>query len=785
TFPCHGSQRAIAILVEFPETQQHPQGRRFTSDSPRDLFDRLLNADDYAHDGATGSVRSYFRDNSNGVFDLTFDVFGPVTVSRDVKFYCEDELNMWYLVEEACRLVDDQVNFSDYDRDFDGVIDNIYIFYAGPGAATGGDPSDCIWQHASDVELLSGQQFLFDGVRLNHYACSNEYRDVKNQETGRVERQTEGIGTVCHEFSHVLGLPDLYDVNYAGNASPGAWDVMDTGCHLNESRTPAAFSALDRMLLGWLEPEEIGNTPRTLSLRSIDSNCAYRIPTASPEEYFLLENRQQTGWDAALPGHGLLVWRINYQADYWAANQVNTGRGSSHAIIVCADGHYGEGTYPSDPYPGTGKVTGLSDDGYPNMLSSRGERTNTPLSGITEAGGIISFDVCRTVTFLDKVQGLRASDVTPTAFTAEWDAIPMSPGYVVNVTTASGDHVGIYKDLNVAATSVRVSGLEPETDYLFTVRGVAGAVSGEVSDPCAVSTPAMSFAFMAPQSLDIKEVGSNAFRAQWRPMEDAVDYALTVMTVRQGADRMVAVDFTGGIEALPAGWSTNCISTMSIKGYYGKTAPALSMGADYARIQSPLLDHELLSVEFWYRERTPSGQSSLGIEVLTGSEWKEIDRVALDGSMSTGATYAIDPSQIPAGAMAVRLIYHRIDKGSLAVDDVKITYRGEDEATPIEGWSDRRLESDATEAEVASLEPEKEYYCYVRGIDRNGVMSAASDMVSVTTLTGSALETVEDAVEAGEYRLYDLQGRPVDASVPARGIYILKNNKETKKLIYE
>ncbi len=783
-FPCHGSQRAIAILVEFPETGKHPEGRRFQSQDPRNLFNRLLNADNYTHDGATGSVRQYFLDSSNGVFDLTFDVFGPVMLAKDVTHYI-NELNSWEMVEEACRAIDGEVNFANYDRDSDGVIDNVYIFYAGPGAATGGDPDDCIWQHASDVELLAGQKFMFDGVSLNHYACSNEYRDVKDALTETVTRQTEGIGTVCHEFSHVLGLPDLYDVNYAGNNSPGIWDVMDTGCHLNESRTPAAYSALDRMLLDWLEPETIGNAPQTLSLPPIgDSNKAYRIPTTDPDEFFLLENRQQTGWDASLPGHGMLLWRVNYKSSYWNANQVNTGGSASHAIIVCADGRTGQGSYESDPFPGANNNTGIRDDGYPNMLSSRAERTNAPLSSIIEAGGIVSFDVCRAVTSLEKVTGLHATDLTPTAFTAQWDAIPMSPAYVVNVTSgADNSPVGIYHDLNIVGTSVRVTGLEPSTTYSFTVRGVSGSVEGEDSDPCVVTTPEMSFAYTAPTVSGAVANGADSFTASWLPLDGAVDYALTVMTMRRGDDRMAVADFAGGIESLPAGWTTNCISTLSINGYYGKSAPALSMGADYARIQSPLLANEVLAVEFWYRERTPSGQSSIAVEALTNSRWTEIDRIELTGATNAGETYAVPAELIPEGTVAIRLIYHRVDKGTLAVDDIKITYRGTDEATPLDDWTEVALGSDATSATVTSLLPETEYYFYVRGIDADGVISAPSETVAITTGSDSAINAIESDPDAAEGSLYDLRGRRVNPAAITPGIYILKTAKETKKLI--
>ncbi len=785
TFPCYGQQRAVAILVEFPSTDAHPEGRKFRSEDPCALFSEMLNSDGYAHDGATGSVRNYFLDSSNGTFDLTFDVFGPVTLSHDVAYFCDgahgDQLNSWEMVEEACRSVDSEVDFTNYDRDHDGIIDNVYIFYAGPGAATGGDPTDCIWQHASDVELLSGKQFTFDGVRLNHYACSNEYRDVRDPATGTTSRLTEGIGTVCHEFSHVLGLPDLYDVFGYGSTSPGVWDVMDMGCHLNESRTPAAYSALDRMLLGWMTPDDIGSSPATLSLPQISTNKAYRIPTADENEFFILENRQQTGWDSALPGHGMIVWRINYQKDYWDSNQVNTGKGRSHAYIIPADGYYGASSYPGDPFPGASNIRDLSDDGYPNMLTSRGERTNAPISSVVEAGGVITFDICKAVTSLERAEGLRVSDLTPHSFTAEWNPLPLCAGYELSVYDRSGIPTGIYDHLNVASTSVRVEGLEPLTEYTFTVRGVAGAVKGEESEPFSVTTPEMAFEFMSPQGVTASQADATSCRVTWLPMDEAVDYSLHVFTTTAGPERMAVADFTGGIESLPGGWSTNAISTMSMSGYYGEAAPALSLTTDYGRLQTPMLTRPLKTLSFWYRERSASGKSTVSVEFLTDGEWIAAHTIALPKTSTAGTICLLEGDLIPEGSYAARIIYHRAEKGTLVIDDVRVTYLGEEELTAVDGYDGLRLGEAVTTVLIGDLEVDTDYVVRVRGINAEGIFSALSEAVTVRLDADTGVES-PDMDEDTTLRLYDMQGRSVTPGQVVPGIYILKGNAGTRKI---
>lgn len=793
TYPTHGKQRALAVLVQFPQTKEHPEGLSFSGDDPRGLFDDLLNKKGYDHEGATGSVHDYFLESSNGIFDLTFDVYGPITLSKDLAFYGEkiggEDLNAWNMAKEACEALDEQVDFKQYDRDGDGIIDNVYVFYAGPGAATGGDPAYTIWQHAADVEAITGKQFLFDGVRLNHYACSNEYRIVGNGSAA--VKKTEGIGTVCHEFSHVLGLPDVYDTKGGGLLTPGDWSLMDMGCHLNESRTPSLISAYERTMLGWIEPKEIGKKPETVTLRSLSSNECCIIPTVNEHEYFILENRQQQGWDAFIPGHGLLVWHINYMKDYWEYNQVNTQRGNLGIDIVRADGINDVVSGAGDVFPGTANVTELSDEGYPNMLTITGQRTDAPLSNIKEAGGVITFDICKSAVHIDKVSGLAASDITPTGFSALWTLITTSNvGYKINVFSLEDGqkkYVAGYREMIVSGAPVTVEGLQPETTYYFNVTAFSGGVSGEVSDDFKVTTPAMSFKYMKPEVQDAINITADGFTAVWNKVDGAVDYAVNVFTKEKGEPETQTTDFTDGIENIPTGWTTNCSFTMSINGYYGQASPSLSMTDDYSRLQSPVLNGNFRGISFWYRERSTSGKSHLEISGLdSDGNWIILDEIHITESMSKGAVYTLDENskKYREGIKAVRIVYHRVEKGTLALDDVVVSYNDKFTRNPVDKWNGYRIGSADTSVAIDGLTPSTVYYCTVQGIDATGTFTLESKEVLVTTTDGSGIEHVvtdNDADAPIEY--YNLRGMKIDEANLLPGVYLKRQGMKTTKVV--
>lgn len=346
-FPSEGDPKALVILVEFSDNE-------FTVEDPLDFYTRMLNEEDFADEGATGSARDYFISNSSGKFLPQFDVYGPVKLPNDIKYYGAND--RWgndsrpqQMAIDACNTLDEEVDFSIYDTNGDGIIDNVFIYYAGYGEADGGG-ANTIWPHSTKLSLLTNTRYVYDGVRLDRYACTNELQTMP------VKERVDGIGTFCHEFGHVLGLPDLYATTTINLSTPGIWDLMDNGSYNNSGMTPPALSSYERSALGWLEPIKLNYSDYELS-PLIDSNIAYIHKVESGNEYFLFENRQQKGWDAYLPGHGMLIWHIDYKQAVWNSNTVNDNIWHQYVDLVEADGLSGIESRPGDAFPGVKNVT--------------------------------------------------------------------------------------------------------------------------------------------------------------------------------------------------------------------------------------------------------------------------------------------------------------------------------------------------------------------------------------------------------------------------------------------
>lgn len=312
-----GQKKGLVILVEFKD-------KNFSSADAQALYNDVLNAENYKNPdlGFVGSVRDYFRDQSNGQLLMDFDVVGPVQLPNSYAYYGANngilgsDEHPDEMVEFACKAVADEVNFSDYDWDSDGVADQVCILYAGRGEASGGD-TNTIWPHEGELSNY-GKTLEVDGIRINTYACSCEL-DAKGT--------IDGIGTFCHEFSHCLGIPDMYDTGNSGNYGMYRWDLMSYGNYNGDSFVPAAYTSYERWLAGWLEPVELKEDIDISGMKALtDGGLAYIIYNdGNHNEYYLLENRQKTGWDAALPGDGLLVTHVDYDADAWNNNNINTG----------------------------------------------------------------------------------------------------------------------------------------------------------------------------------------------------------------------------------------------------------------------------------------------------------------------------------------------------------------------------------------------------------------------------------------------------------------------------
>ncbi|MBQ3769719.1 MAG: M6 family metalloprotease domain-containing protein, partial [Prevotella sp.] len=300
----------LVILVEYND-------RVFDTDDYKETITAAITEEGYSgytdyagrRVNCTGSVYDYFNENSMGVFKPEFDVVGPIQVDRSQYYARGTSSSASQLMLDVVNAVDADVNFKDYDTDGDGVVDMIYFIFAGHGANVGGNDSRLLWPHASSIYNPRTYSYVYkDGVQLGRYACSTELTG-----SDKSSRQIDGIGTICHEFSHVLGLPDFYDTDYekSGGQSddPGSWTLMSAGCYLNNSRTPCGYSLFERYMVGFATPAVI-DAEGSYTLNPVhESNTGFRINTPVKKEFFMVENRQKKRWDQYLPGHGMLVFR--------------------------------------------------------------------------------------------------------------------------------------------------------------------------------------------------------------------------------------------------------------------------------------------------------------------------------------------------------------------------------------------------------------------------------------------------------------------------------------------
>lgn len=310
-----GKKKGLVILVEFKDTKFNP-----AHDCTK--FDDILNTEGYTTDeGFVGSVADYFKAQSNDLFELNFDVVGPVQLKYDVEYYGgndneDQDKNPEAMIVEACLGVDDQVNFNDYDWDNDGEVEEVFVVYAGKGEADGGDATT-IWPHMYELSY-SHNDLTLDGAHINTYACANELSGGGS---------ISGIGTFCHEFSHCLGYPDFYDTLNSETYGMAYYDLMDAGSYNGDGFIPCGYSAYEKWLAGWIELTELSNENVTVdALKPMsEGGSGYVIYNdGHPDEFYILENRQQTNWDSALFGRGLMITHVDYDEMLWYLNCPNS-----------------------------------------------------------------------------------------------------------------------------------------------------------------------------------------------------------------------------------------------------------------------------------------------------------------------------------------------------------------------------------------------------------------------------------------------------------------------------
>ena len=374
------------ILVSYSdEAFQHDQA----------LMTDWAMGENFTYNGATGSVRQYFRDVSLGQFEMEIDVYGPVTVSKNAAYYGsnvgQNDAHPDELVVEACQLAAAQgADFSQYDSDDDGYVDWVVILYAGKGEADS-YITNRIWPHQGELHD-TGKTIQLDGKTVDHYCCLNEIA---------ASGQLSGIGTFCHEFGHIMGLPDIYATdNNATHKTSGMWDVMDYGCYNNNDHTPCGYSAYERWFMGWTKPVLI-NEAVSVSMPDIytyndavymtqSGDSIPNILRPNPNIFYMFENRQNVGWDTYIPGHGLIITRINYRSTWWSYNTVNNTASNMGIDILEADGI--KPTY--NQFNRNNGYFGKQGDAYPtDSVNTFSDVTDYPVTNIVERDGVILFDV--------------------------------------------------------------------------------------------------------------------------------------------------------------------------------------------------------------------------------------------------------------------------------------------------------------------------------------------------------------------------------------------------------
>lgn len=489
-----GDCEYLVILVNFADS---------TFKYKNEDFETWLNEPGYSTNGGTGSVKDYWRDNSMGQFVPNFTVVGPYTLSKPLVAYAgnaEDtgeDIDPRSMIKEACQLAKEAnpgLDFSKFDNDGDGVVDNCYVIYAGYSEASTANPND-MWPHSW---TMGDDVFEIDGVKIDEYSCSAELVGMPG---APAVPTMDGIGTFTHEFGHILGLKDMYDTDDYTNGygvDPGAYSLYASGSYNNDSRTPPCLMAFERLQMGWAKEGtdivELKNA-EDVTLDNVATNKA-RYINAQPDrepgtgyEWFVLENRQKTGWDSYIPAHGLLIYHYDYTQEmvdeYWSVNGPNNNANHRCMYIKAADGVDDENSRAGDTYPGTSANTEFTDTSTPNSLNWSNEPVNVPVTNIIEQDGIIRFQVGGGASTWDFVKTNVPTDIRDVSatFTAEMSgntAEVTETGFCWSLEenpTVEGEH----KTAAMAdgKFSAAVDNLQPGSNY--NVRAYARMSDGTVN----------------------------------------------------------------------------------------------------------------------------------------------------------------------------------------------------------------------------------------------------------------------------------------------------------------
>ena len=656
-FPLSGSPKSIVILVNFTDV-------KFTYKA--EDFQDMLNTSGYNKNDGIGSARDYFIACSDSIFAPIFDCYGPVTLSRDQAYYGKNvggnnSANADQMVVEACALVEEMgIDLAQYDTNNDGKIDNVFIYYAGHNEAEhGGD--NTIWPHRYVItsnETVSGKL-------IRDYACTSELR-------GRSGTSMCGIGTFCHEFGHVLGLPDYYDTDDKDGSqyTIGDWDIMCSGSYNGNGKTPPTYSAGERFQLGWLKPIQLQDAgPYTLEPLAT-TNTAYLIAhkthnlewsSADPNEYWLLENRQHVGWDAAstaLPGTGMLIWHVTYNSGAWNSNTPNNGNPLRYDLEE-AGGTKGYSA-TSDPFPGSSKVTQFTP------LMHDGTLVEQPLLDIAQDGRNITFTFKSSDRFMFLPTPMETLQSTYNPDTKKAN----TPSYEMKVVgsqldpstpaslSISGQGFALSLDNKTWRTSFSLTvNADSILDTTYYVRYAPGKQVCDmqrgtitirqdkaVGTFTVLGTSPRPTLIGAPELSQVKEVTPTSFKINWKPETDAEEYYITLYHIEDGEESLTESfeDFDKEASIREAGWVSTFLRTTTKAKADGFVSAWFKQEGEY--LITPAYPLPASQLSFWLSAPATT-DSEVGAIVLSGwnDKGEKIGLDTIDIKRSTKQyTYTID-----------------------------------------------------------------------------------------------------------------------------------------------
>lgn len=442
--PTTGTPNFLVILVNFSDIT-------FGANNATTTQNQIIQTN-YTSNGATGSVKDYFFDNSMGVLNANFTVVGPFTLPHNQAYYgahtsTDYDALPQQMAYDAANLANSTVNFANFDNDNDGVVDMVHIIYAGRGENNGGG-DNAVWAHAWTFPSNTS----FDGVSLSSYSCSPELNYNLN---------CDGIGAICHEMGHVLGLPDFYDTDYSSSGGTAihtdVWDVMSSGSYNNDSKTPPYYSAEERNLLGWLTPNMLttNNTPCTLPAIS-DSNKAYKLNLSS-NEFLIFEHRNQKKWDAYTPAKGMLIFHGDQTLiNHWingTGNDINVNPSDRGFFIVPATGDSSNISSTNTTFPGSSNISS-----FLNTTLKNGTTTGKAITNIAYGNdSIITFN------YVDNLPVLLAQNATNISTTSA----------TLNGTASGSGIITMGIEYRVAGTSTYTSQTLSSSPLQFTLNNLS------------------------------------------------------------------------------------------------------------------------------------------------------------------------------------------------------------------------------------------------------------------------------------------------------------------------